>query len=74
MPQATQWPAWPSLLVGTLCAIWKLLKQEIKQQVLKSPDSSAVVELASIYSTKHSKCVNSVACHQPVVTEFSIAW
>lgn len=43
------WPAWQSPLVGTTEAIWKLLKQETKQEVLKSPASLAMEELALVH-------------------------
>lgn len=46
-------PAWQCPLVGTTGAIWKLLKQEIKQQVLKPPASLATEELALVYDAKH---------------------
>lgn len=42
------WPAWQSPLVGTTGAIWKLLKQEIKQRVLKPPAFLATEELSLV--------------------------
>lgn len=72
MPQATRWPAWQSLLVRIMWAIWNSLQQEIKQQALKPPDSHAMA-VSIVYGTEHPECLKSVQRHQFVVTQFSIA-
>jgi hypothetical protein len=61
------WPAWQSPLVGTTGAIWKLLRQEIKQQVLKPQAFFATQELSLVHSGKHPSLLK--ACHPRNTTQ-----